>query len=112
VIARWNPFSRGREHLPVKPFLAASVGPVFGSGSRSLVIAGATHFGSTRETTMGGHVGGGVDLHLARPFAIGLHGGYYWMLDFSQPVGLRSNYSGPQFAVSLGWMFGRGRAPN
>jgi hypothetical protein len=117
VIVRWNAFGRAREQRVAKPFVAASVGPVFGSGSRSFVVTPpggpvSTFSGKQTETTMGGHVGGGVDFHVARPFAIGIQGGYYWMLDFSQPVGLRSNYSGPQVAVSLGWMFGRGRATN
>jgi hypothetical protein len=53
-------------------------------------------------------VGGGVDVHVGRSFAIGVNGGYNWMLDFAKPVGVRDNYSGPEVGVSVGWLFGRG----
>ena len=117
IMVGWNPYRRAPEQRAAKPFVAASVGPVFGSGSRSFVVnppgvEPRTFSGTQRETTMGGHVGGGVDLHVARPFAIGFQGGYYWMLDFPQQVGPRSNYSGPHLAVSLRWLFGQGRAMN
>ena len=41
---------------------------------------------------------------------IGVNGGYNWMIDFAQPVGTRDTYSGPEFGISFGWLFGRGRA--
>lgn len=29
---------------------------------------------------------------------------------FTQPVGTRDNYSGPELGISFGWLFGHGRA--
>jgi hypothetical protein len=65
--------------------------------------------GTNAQATTGGHFGAGVDFHVARSFAIGVNGGYNWMLDFSRPVGARDNYSGLEFGLSIGRLFGRGR---
>jgi len=34
---------------------------------------------------------------------------YNAMIDFREPVGGRSNFNGAQGAVSIGWVFGKGR---
>jgi hypothetical protein len=111
VIVRWNPLKRAGERQAIKPFVAASVGPVIGSSTGSSVLLDTVFSGVQTQVTTGGHVGVGVDLHLARAVAVGVHGGYNWMIDFPRPVGVRDNYGGPAIGVSLGWMFGRGRAP-
>jgi hypothetical protein len=36
-------------------------------------------------------------------------GGYSWMADFAHPIGPRNNFSGAEFAVSFGFLFGKGR---
>ena len=46
---------------------------------------------------------------MARSFSIGLNVGYNAMLNFSEPVGLRDNFNGPQVAIGLGWLFGKGQ---
>ena len=38
-----------------------------------------------------------------------LSAGYNVMSNFSEPVGLRDNFNGPQVAIGLGWMFGDSR---
>jgi hypothetical protein len=75
----------------------------------SFVGASGAQMGARTEATIGGHVGGGVDFHLARWFSVGVNAGYNWMADFSEPVGTRDNYSGPELGVSFGWLFGHGR---
>jgi hypothetical protein len=108
VTARWNPW-RASAYQPVKPFVAVGLGPVFGSSTGSFVGASGAQTGARTEATIGGHVGGGVDFHLARWFSVGVNAGYNWMADFSEPVGTRDNYSGPEVGVSFGWLFGHGR---
>jgi hypothetical protein len=64
------------------------------------------------RTTVGGRLGAGLDAHVARSWSIGVEGGYTWMPDFSQPVGIRDNYSGFDVGVSIGWLFGKGYGPH
>jgi hypothetical protein len=114
---RWNPFTSRHPSSQIKPFVAATIGPVFGSGGQSIVTldpvtslpSGTVSSTSYNLTTVGGDAIGGVDVHLARLFSIGVSGGYNWMADFSRPLGFRDNYSGPQFAVSFGLLWGKGR---
>ena len=108
VLARWNPFAKGREQEAVKPFVAAGLGPVIGSSVGTFSGRGARMTGVNDQVTIGGHVGGGVDFHLARWFSVGVSGGYNWMADFSTPVGAHSNYSGGEFGITFGWLFGEG----
>jgi hypothetical protein len=105
---QWNPLARDPSSS-IKPFLATTVGPVIGSSSRLTPAAPGPVVSKTLETTVGGHVGGGIDFHLGRPFAIGIIGGYNWMVPFSKPVGMSDNHSGGEFAVSIGFLFGKGR---
>ncbi len=118
VTVRWNPWTTGREQQPIKPFFALGAGPVVGSTAGSFVrrdgfLSPATVLtGAHTSTAAVVHFGTGVDFHVSRAFAIGLNAGYNVMpVRFSQPVGLRSNYSGPEFGLSFGWMFGKGRRP-
>lgn len=108
VTVRWNPW-RPATYQAAKPFVAVGLGPVFGGSTGSFVGGGVVQNGVQSEATVGGHVGGGVDFHVARCFSIGVNAGYNWMVDFSKPVGGRDNYSGPEVGMSLGWLFGKGR---
>lgn len=90
----------------MKPFFAASLGPVLGASSGSYVGNGGSFAGTRADSAAGGHVGAGVDFHVARWLSVGVSGGYNWMLDFAEPVGRKDNYSGPQLGVNIGWLFG------
>jgi len=105
--ARWNPWGRHRYAEAMKPFFAASVGPVLGASSGSYVGNGNLFAGTRADSAVGGHLGAGVDFHVARWLSVGVSGGYNWMLDFAEPIGRRDNYSGPQLGVNIGWLFGR-----
>jgi len=105
---QWNPLARNPSS-PIKPFLAATVGPVIGSSAGLVMAPGTVISPAATEVTAGGHVGGGIDFHLGRPFAIGIVGGYNWMAPFSRPIAGRDNYSGGEFGVSIGFLFGKGR---
>ena len=104
--ARWNPWGRHRDAEAMKPFFAASLGPVLGASSGSHVGNGGLFAGTRADSAVGGHVGAGVDFHVARWLSVGVSGGYNWMLDFAEPIGRRDNYSGPQLGVNIGWLFG------
>jgi hypothetical protein len=108
---RWNPFRSIRPDDPIKPFVAASIGPVVGASEGGFTGSSGVFAGSRVQATIGGHLGAGVDFHVARSFSIGVNGGYNWMTDFSDPVGVRDNYSGPELGFNLGFLFGRGRQP-
>jgi hypothetical protein len=95
----------------VKPYLAAGLGPVIGASSAGGVDQSGAFAGSRTRATVGGNFGAGVDFLLGRHFTLGVEGGYQWMSDFSDPIGARDNYSGFQFGVNIGWLFGKGGAP-
>jgi hypothetical protein len=106
VGARWNPWGRHRYAEAMKPFFAASLGPVLGASSGSSAGNGNLFAGTRADAAAGGHVGAGIDFHVARWLSVGVSGGYNWMLDFVEPIGRRDNYSGPQLSVNIGWLFG------
>jgi len=114
---RWSPFTLHHPASQAKPFVAATIGPVFGAGGQSTVIldpvtglpTGASSSTMRNVATVGGDAMGGVDVHVLRWFSVGVSGGYNWMADFSRPIGEQDNYSGPRFTVSFGFLFGKGR---
>jgi hypothetical protein len=105
----WNPFTAGRPSSAFKPYIAVTVGPVFGASAGSYVAPGFVVAGDTAQATVGGHAGGGVDFHVSRRFSFGVNAGYNWMASFARPVGPRENYSGAEFGASFGVLFGKGR---
>jgi hypothetical protein len=105
---RWNPMKGALHTRAVKPYLAAGLGPVIGGSSGAGVSYDGAFAGSRTRASVGGTFGAGVDFHLGRHWSLGVGGGYQWMLDFSDPVGARDNYSGFQLGLSIGWLFGKG----
>jgi hypothetical protein len=104
---RWNPLRGDLRNQALKSFLAVSLGPVLGASSGSFV--GKTiSTGEELHATIGAFLGGGFDVHVSRSFSLGVNAGYNVMPNFSEPVGLRDNFNGPQVGISLGWIFGKG----
>jgi hypothetical protein len=112
LCVRWNPMKGDLSTRSIKPFLTLGLGPVIGSSSGSGLSADGAFAGSRTRASIGGIVGAGVDVHLSRHFSLGFDGDYQWMADFSDPIGARDNYSGFQFGVKLGWLFGAGSRPH
>ena len=105
---RWNPVHRQLATPAIKPYIAASAGPFYGISDASL-ISGSTMGTQIRgQSTIGGHVGGGIDVHVARFVSIGVNAGYNWMADFERPIGSRDNFGGPEIGVAFGLLFGKG----
>jgi len=90
-----------------RPYLAAAAGPYIGAETKSEVGATVVTRSHT-ETAIGGYLGGGLDIELSRYFMVGISGGYNLITDFSESVGSRKNYSSPEFAVGISYLFGRG----
>jgi hypothetical protein len=111
VGVRWYPLALERRTDAVKPFIAGGIGPIIGETLGSIAGGSAGMSGGEHTTaTVGGYVRGGADFHLGRSFTLGVDGGYNWMADFAQPVGLESGYRGFGIGVGVGWLFGRGTA--
>jgi len=106
---QWSPWTDWAQPRPLKPFVAGAIGPVIGSGDGVRAGPRGVVVSSDTVATIGGLVGGGIDVHLARSWAMGAELNYSWMADFSDPIGERDNYSGVQMQLRLGWLFGRGR---
>jgi len=105
---RWNPLHGENRLRRLKPYLVTSVGLVVGYFNENLVGGGRVSSSSEKLTTLGGHVGAGVDLHVIRSFSVGINAGYNWMTDFKRFEGTHANFSGPEIGFRLGWLFGKG----
>jgi hypothetical protein len=92
----------------LRPYISASAGPYFGFTSDAY-SGTSTCTESYSETTLGARVGGGVDLALSRYFSLGIGAGYHFVDDFNRRIGTETNYSGPDFSLSFGVVFGSGR---
>jgi hypothetical protein len=108
---RWIPLGGELRARSLKPYLAAGIGPVFGYSDGASVGPGGVFAGSRSHATIGGHLGGGVDIHLSRRWSFGLGAAFNWMADFAEPIGKRDNYSGLDLRLRVGWLFGKGSAP-
>lgn len=110
VTVRWNPLKTRISDGAIRPYLLAGVGPIWGSSAGSFLSTSSVPSlsGAHETTTAGGPVGGGVDFHIARSLSVGVTASYYWMVPFSQPVGAKRTYAGPQVGFAFGFLFGKG----
>lgn len=89
-------------------YLAASVGTFVASEVGTQV--GTTVVSTARNLgTPGGYLGAGLDMDIGKNFMLGVSGGYNLMRDFAEMIGNRNNYSGPEFALSISYIFGKSR---
>ena len=103
----WNPFKGDHRTQAFKPFIAVGLGPVVGLSSGEFV-GRTVSSGKATRLALGAFVGGGFDVFVHHSVAVGVTAGYNVMPNFSEPVGLRDNFNGPQVSLSLGWLFGKG----
>lgn len=92
----------------VRPYVSGAAGPYIGSASVTEVGFGVRSETIT-ETAFGFRAMAGADWYAGRHFVIGFGAGYHFVSDFDQPIGSDKNYSGPEFSVGVGFVFGRGR---
>jgi hypothetical protein len=105
---RWDPRPDDLRMTPVKLYLAAGLGPVWGTHTGGSIDESSVFAGTRTVATVGGFVGGGGDVLLGRRWSLGVSAGYNWMADFRETIGARKNYSGVDVGVSIGWMWGKG----
>jgi hypothetical protein len=105
---KWNPLRHDTRRQPIKPFLLVGGGLLLGAADGAFVGNGTVSTGGNARAALVGRVGAGVDIVATRAFSFGVSVAYNATSKFSQPIGLRDDFSGPQVAVSLGWMFGKG----
>jgi len=104
---QFQPFGQAVSDV-LRPYFSASVGPYFGHSSN--VRTGVnTETESYTETALGSRFGAGADLSLSRLFTLGVGLGYHLVNDFNKRIGAKKNYSSPDFSLSLGIVFGRGK---
>jgi len=106
---RWNPIKGDVAHQAIKPFVMGGIGPVIGEASGSFVGRNTISSGSDTHATFGTQLGGGLDVHMARSFSVGVTVTYNWMMDFSEPLWGHDNFNGAQVALGIGWLFGKGK---
>lgn len=91
---------------PIRPFFLAGAGPVFATETLSEVY-GYVYAESETHTAFCGQLGGGIDVIAADQVMVGFKAAYDFMSEYSDPVGGRRDYSGPEFSLSIGYLFGR-----
>jgi len=105
---QWDPQPGDLRMKPVKLYLAAGLGPVWGVHAGGSIDESSLFAGTRVAMTVGGFVGAGADVLIGRRWSLGVSAGYNWMADFSEPLGTRKNFSGLDVGVSLGWIWGKG----
>jgi hypothetical protein len=105
---RWNPLRGDLRTKPVKLYLGASLGPVIGSHTGGSIDETTVFAGTRVAMTVGGFLGGGVDVLVGRHWSLGVNAGYSWMADFAETIGTRKNYSGVDVGIGIGWVWGKG----
>ena len=91
-----------------RPYLAAGAGPVLWSGTWNEIRASEVVSFSGTMKAFGSHFGGGVDIELSRHFMLGANMGYNLMSDFSDIEVGKNNYSSFEFAMAIGYLWGKG----
>jgi len=97
----------------VKPYVAAGIGPTFGTevDSRYWYDAGGDHHRNRNtvrsEAVFGGYVGAGIDLHPTRWLVLGTDVSYHVSPKLSDAVDGRRDTKGFAFAFQIGTSFGR-----
>ena len=94
----------------MRPYLTASLGPFVARESKT-EVGSQIIVESQTLTSFGTNLGGGMDFVISRNFMCGVNVGYNLMTDFSEPVGGRDNYSGPEFSVGISYLFGKDVQP-
>lgn len=92
----------------MRPYLAGAIGPYLGYHSRDRIGFGiASDYRS--ETAAGAYAGAGIDWFVGNIVKIGLNGGYHFVSDFDRPIGTEENFSGAEFSVTVGFIFGKSK---
>jgi hypothetical protein len=89
-----------------RPYVVGRVGPYAGHASGVRTGIAVVEIGSHSDTALGLHVGVGLDVLVWSRFDFGAEAGYGLVGDFDRAIGPETNYSSPEFLISLGVSFG------
>lgn len=90
-----------------RPFAEIGLGTFIGSVNEARAGDEVVQESMT-QTSYGGYVGGGLDFQINHFLMVGTKAGYHLISDFSDPMGGRVNYSGPEMNVGVSFLFGKG----
>lgn len=101
---KYQPFRMTSDDA-LRPYGSVAIGPYLGYASN--VYAGtATTTEAVSEAALGSRLGVGLDLSLSRSLVLGVGVGYRFVADFKNRIGAEKNYSGPDFLLTFGVVFG------
>jgi hypothetical protein len=87
------------------PYISVYAGPYIGVYSKSEVGIASVTEETIVETVIGAKLGAGLDFLIGSLFKLGVNAGYHFVGDYSQPIGSETNYSGPEYSLSFGFVF-------
>jgi hypothetical protein len=97
----------------LKPYVSAGLGPYMGLDVESRHTRHEHDSEHVRaETVLGGHIGGGVDIHPTNWLVLGTNLEYHITPDFSNAVAGRRNGTGAVFGFQMGVTFGKRLPPS
>ena len=94
-------FTKYSDKKSVRPYLSGAGGFLVGSETET----GTTKVSVSTETAANVYFGAGADFILGKLVKLNADIGYNLSSDFSEPIGARQNYGGPEFSVGVGFMF-------
>lgn len=94
-------FVQSSHSNPFRPYISGSMGILIGRESSVKILSVKEH----TESAMGGYAGIGSDIILGSLVKLHADIGYNMFTDFSEKIGNRKNYSGPEFSFGIGFMF-------
>ena len=89
------------ENNTFRPYISGSIGGLFGTESATGILNIYSH----NETAIGASAGIGSDIILGSLVKLQADISYNLFTDFSEEIGSRKNYSGPEFSFGIGFMF-------
>ncbi len=90
-----------------RPFVGGSIGAFIGSQANT-TTGTIVAVEERTESAVGFEGSAGVDILMGSHFLLSVVLAYDGMTDFDRPIGGSVNYSGPQFRLGFGWVFGGG----
>ena len=93
------------EENSVLPYVSLHIGPYIGVYSKSEVGIASVTEETIVETVIGTKLGAGLDFLVGSIFKLGVNAGYHFIGDYSQPIGSETNYSGPEYSLTFGFVF-------
>lgn len=89
----------------ILPYISLYAGPYIGVYSKSEVGIATVTEETIVETVIGTKLGAGIDFLVGSLFKLGVNAGYHFVGDYSQPIGSETNYSGPEYSLTFGFVF-------